>query len=293
MPPDVIAGIETGGTKILARIADLDGKPLAEEKWPTETAAGAAERILAFLGSASAGKSLAAVGIAAFGPIDLDSGSADWGRMLATTKPGWTGSNLRQILQRRLGLPVAIDTDVNAAALAEQRLGAGQGLASIAYVTVGTGIGAGLAQGEKTLRGALHPEAGHVRLVRRIDDGMESVCPYHADCAEGLASGPALRRRLGANRSLAEAPEIADLLTDYLAQLAVTLVLTWSPHRIVWGGGVIGAARLTDEIHRKLIAGLAGYGVGGAPHRAQFCAPARLEHAGLEGALLLARRQLG
>lgn len=288
----LIAAIETGGTKILARIAGLGGSVVAEEKWPTGTADAAVTDLLGFLtSSVAAGRSPAAVGIAAFGPIDVDRASPDYGRMLPTSKPGWTGSNVRRSLEERLAVPVAVDSDVNAAAIAEQCVGAGEGLPSVAYVTVGTGIGAGLAQSGRSLHGVLHPEAGHLRLVRRPDDRAESVCPYHSDCAEGLASGPAVRRRLG-TRSLADAPEIADLITDYFAQLAHVLVLTWSPHRIVWGGGVMGAVPMTAAIHDKLIAGLGGYGVGDAVREPGFCAPARLEHAGLEGALLMARKLL-
>lgn len=286
----LVAGIETGGTKILARITELDGSIIAAERWPTGSADAAAEALAAFLTtSVPGGRSLGGVGIAAFGPIIIDPASKAYGEMLATPKPGWTGSNLRFRLQERLAVPVAVDSDVNAAAVAEQRLGAGEGLVSVAYVTVGTGIGAGLAQAGRGLHGALHPEAGHLRLVRQADDGIESVCPYHSDCAEGLASGPAVQRRLGGRQSLAEAPEVADLLTDYLAELARILVLTWSPHRIVWGGGVMGAMPMTEEIQHKLLAGLGGYGVGDAVHRPGFCAAARLEHAGLEGALLMAR----
>jgi fructokinase len=157
--------------------------------------------------------------------------------MQATSKSGWIDSNLRARLQEQLGVPVAVDTDVNAAAIAEQRLGAGASLPSVAYVTVGTGIGAGLAIGGQSLKGALHPEAGHIRLVRRPDDQAPSTCPFHADCAEGLVSGPALRRRLGEGHDLADNPALVELVADYLGQLAAALVLVWSPHRIVWGGG--------------------------------------------------------
>lgn len=286
-----LAGIETGGTKILAGLRDPDsGETLATGKWATESADRAAEDLLDFFKSAvPAGQPLAAVGIAAFGPLIVDPGSPDYGRMQATNKPGWTGSNLRRALHHGLGVPVEVDTDVNAAAIAEQRLGAGAGVPSVAYVTVGTGIGAGLAYRGRSLGGAMHPEAGHLRLVRRPGDDVPSVCQFHSDCAEGLVSGPALQRRLGEGRPLADDQETVGLVADYLGQLAAALVLAWSPHRIVWGGGVMGAAPMIEAIEAAMRTSLAGYGVGPAAGEPGFCVPAALDNAGLEGALLIAR----
>ena len=291
MTRTLVAGIETGGTKILARLCDLaGGETIAEQRWATSSAERAAEDLLDFLTSAVPyGDRLAAVGMAAFGPLIIDPTSPDYGQVQATTKPGWSGGNVRGALQAGLGVPVAVDSDVNAAAIAEQKLGAGAGLPSIAYVTVGTGIGAGLANRGQSLVGALHPEAGHLRLVRRDDDDVVSVCPFHSDCAEGLVSGPAVRSRLGEGAALAEEPRLIDLIADYLGQLAAALVLAWSPHRIVWGGGVIGAAPMIEAIESAMRLSLAGFGVGPAAVQPGFCAPAALANAGLEGALLMAR----
>lgn len=291
---DLVAGIETGGTKILARIVELgSGKTVAEGRWATGTADAAADDLVGFLSETKNSNRLLAVGMAAFGPLIVDPDSPDYGEVLATPKPGWAGTNLRAALQARLGVPVAVDTDVNAAAIAEQQLGAGKGVPSVAYVTVGTGIGAGFAIRGRSLQGALHPEAGHLRLVRRLGDGVPSTCPFHQDCAEGLVAGPAVRRRLGDGRELSDDRELMDLIADYLGQLAAALVLTWSPHRIVWGGGVIGAARLVPMIGEKLVASLGGYGVGPRVGQPDFCVPAGLDNAGLEGALLMARRLAG
>ena len=289
MPKGLIAGIETGGTKILARACTLGGEMVAEHRWETGTADQAANDLCEFLAAVRQGGQLQAIGMAAFGPLIVDPASPDWGRILATPKPGWAGSNLRAALQERLDVPVAVDTDVNAAAIAEQELGAGGGLPSVAYVTVGTGIGAGLAIRGQSLKGALHPEAGHLQLVRRSDDDVPSSCPFHSDCAEGLVAGPAMRRRLGEGRELAESPDLVGLAADYLGQLAAALVLAWSPHRIVWGGGVIGGASLIPLIQDKLHITLGGYGVGSAVECADFCVAATLANAGLEGALLMAR----
>lgn len=290
----LLAGIETGGTKILARICEIDsGRTVAEDRWETGSPEKAIDDLAGFLTELPDGAALAGVGLAAFGPLIVDPAASDYGRMLATSKPGWTGSNLRSELERRMGVPVSVDTDVNAAAIAEQQLGAGEGLPSVAYVTVGTGIGAGLAIDGKSLKGALHPEVGHLRLTRLPGDEMASTCPFHADCAEGLVSGRAVRSRLGEGRSLVDDVAVIEIVAAYLGQLAAALVLAWSPHRIVWGGGVIGAAPLTDLIGSNLREALGGYGVGAAVTRPDFCVPAALEHAGLEGALLMARQRAG
>jgi fructokinase len=290
MGRELVAGIETGGTKIVASIRSRDGDPVEAGRWETGPADGATSDLLPFLSDLPGDCRLAAVGIAAFGPLIVDDASPDYGRMLATPKRGWTDTNLRAELERQLGVPVAVDTDVNAAAIAEQRLGAGQGLPSVAYVTVGTGIGAGLAIEGRSLKGALHPEAGHLSLVRLPGDDFASTCPFHAHCAEGLAGGPAVRRRLGEGRDLADDSEALELVADYLGQLGAALVMAWSPHRIVWGGGVVAGSKLVPTIERKLVAALGGYGAGAAVLKPGFCAPATLEHAGLEGAVLLAQQ---
>ncbi len=290
MGSDLIAGIETGGTKILARLKSPNGETVAKGRWATSTADQAITDLAMFLTDLPKGSTLSAIGIAAFGPLVVDPASPEYGEMLATTKPGWTGSNLRRALSQRLGVPVAVDTDVNAAAIAEQRLGAGQGLPSVAYVTVGTGIGAGLAINGISLKGALHAEAGHLPIVRRPADGFPSVCPFHSSCVEGLASGPAVRKRLGEGRNLADDAAVHDLVADYLGQLAAALVMAWSPHTIVWGGGVVSGAQLVPQIGERLVTVLGGYGVGPAATREDFCAAAQLENAGLEGALLMARQ---
>ncbi len=280
--------VETGGTKILCRVAD-DTATLAERQWPTTTSGAAAEAIAGLVASTlRPSVRIAGVGLAAFGPLIVDPSSAQCGLMLETTKPGWSGSNLRADLATRLSAPVAVDTDVNAAALAEQRIGAGRDVASLAYLTVGTGVGGGLATGGRTLRGALHPEVGHIRLVRARGDTASSSCPFHDDCAEGLAAGPAIARRL-AGRTLADLPEVRVLIATYLAQLIAVLVLAWSPHRITLGGGVMNSPGLIAAIAVALRRDLGHYGAGTAAAAPGFLIPASFAHAGLEGALLMAK----
>lgn len=278
-----VLAIETGGTKLLARLVRGD-VTLAEQRWATTTPEAAEDALLAFV----SGHAPAGVGIAAFGPVVVDPDASNYGEVLATPKPGWTGANLRARLAERLGVPVAVDTDVNAAALAEQAIGAGQGCASLGYVTVGTGIGAGLARSGRTLTGALHPELGHVPVVRREGDATPSGCPFHTSCAEGLAAGPGLALRLG-GADLADRPDDFAAIADYLGQLFATIVLAWSPHRIVAGGGVLSVPGLRDASAGRMIAALGGYGVGEAVAARDFIVAPALEHAGLEGALILAR----
>lgn len=276
-----LLAVETGGTKIVARQTGPDGERVG--RWPTATPAQALADIAGFVDRAPA-----AIGIAAFGPLVLE--GADAGRMRATTKPHWTGSNLARDLGGRFGCPVAVDSDVNAAARAE--LAADGAAASLAYVTVGTGIGGGLAMAGGTLRGAMHPEIGHLRLIRRGGDDAPSMCPFHADCAEGLAAGPALGRRL-AGATLAERPDVAALLADYLGQLLTALVLAWAPHRIVLGGGVGSAAGVLPAVRRAFADALGDYGVPEAARAPDFLRAPVHADAGLEGALLMARAAAG
>ena len=290
MSNQVFAGVETGGTKILARLVDAEARVLADGRWPTTTPEAALEDLSGFIAKVPpVERSLGAIGIAAFGPLVRDELAHDYGRVLNTPKPGWSGANLRAALADRFGVPVAIDTDVNAAARAEWQRGAGRGVRCLAYVTVGTGIGGGLVLEGRPLQGALHAEIGHIRLVRREGDRVPSVCPFHENCVEGLAAGPAIARRLKTNGTLADHPAVLELVAGYLGELAATLVLCWSPERIVWGGGVMAAPRLLERLRSALDETLAGYGVGDAANAPDFCVLPALEHSGLEGALLMAR----
>ena len=290
MDSQLIAGIETGGTKILARVSDIGGKVVADGRWATSTADAAFQDLAAFLEGTGEGK-LAAIGIASFGPLITDPASSDYGQMQSTPKPGWSGTNIRSDLEERFGVPVDVDSDVNAAAIAEQAKGAGKGHPTVAYVTVGTGIGAGLAIKGRSLKGVMHPEAGHLPIIRRPGDELPSVCHFHESCAEGLVSGPALNRRLGEGRKLSEEPAVAEMAAHYLGQLAASLVLAWSPHRIVWGGGAISESLLVPMIEDSLRDSVNGYGVGPAVEQRGFCVPAALKDAGLEGALMMARHR--
>lgn len=286
---DLLLAIETGGTKIVCRLFRRDDHTVAEFRFPTTTPAEFVEQVAAGVAEAlPAGGALAGVGVASFGPIDLDPTSATFGTILDSTKTAWRSFDLVRALETCFGAPVAIDTDVNAAALAEQALGAGEGLPAVAYVTVGTGIGAGLAVAGQTLRGGLHPELGHLRLCRAPGDQQPSNCPFHDDCAEGLAAGPAIQARL-AGRVLADAPEVEALLVEYLGQLCAAIVLAWAPRRIVLGGGVIAHDGLAPAIEAAVLANLNGYGSASLAAGGGYIVRAGLTHAGLEGAALMAK----
>lgn len=292
MTGPVLVAIETGGTKIVCRVVGADGAALGQFQLATGEPQAAIEALGRRVVETAPNANVAGVGVASFGPVDVEPTSPTYGRVLETTKPGWTGFDLVGALARRFGAPVAIDTDVNSAALAETAQGAAKGLHTVAYVTVGTGIGGGLVAGERTLRGALHPEIGHLPLRRAPGDDWPSICAFHPNCAEGLAAGPAVRARL-AGRALNESPEVEALVADYLGQLCGQLVLAWSPQRIVMGGGVLTDGQLLPRIGARMRAELNGYGAAQVAVEPGYLAPAALEHAGLEGAVILARRAAG
>lgn len=287
MSQPVFLAVETGGTKIVWRVADAAGAVLGEGRFATGRPDDAVEALVA----AADGRAVAALGVASFGPVVVDPQSPDYGRMLPTPKPGWAGFNLARALGERLAASYAVDTDVNAAAMAEAALGAGRGARAAAYVTVGTGIGGGLSVEGRTLKGALHPEIGHLFVRRAPGDAQQSACPFHADCVEGLAAGPAVQARLNGRR-LEDAPEVRAVVADYLGQLVAGLVFAWAPDRVVFGGGVMSTPGLLAEVEAQARAAVAGYGSAVVMGEGGYVVPAALEHAGLEGALLMARRLL-
>lgn len=292
-PEPVFVGVETGGTKILCRVLSAEGKVLADVRFPTGEPETAMAEIVRIVEAATpAGGRIAGIGLASFGPVVVDPGADDYGVMLATPKPGWTGFNLGRRLSEALNASVAIDTDVNVAALAEQAVGAGRGVHAVAYVTVGTGIGGGLAVDGRTLKGGLHPEIGHFRVRRVEGDLLPSRCGFHPDCAEGLSAGPALGDRLNGRR-LEDAAEVRALAADYLGQFCATLLLAWSPQRIVLGGGVMGTKGLIAEIEARMRRELNGYGASVVAGDGGYLVAAKLENSGLEGALIMAREIAG
>lgn len=237
--PKRVAGVELGGTKCIAVVAE-GRRILARQHWPTgEDAPATLAAVADWLERANAEHGFDALGIASFGPLCLDRGSAGFGRILDTPKPGWSGVDVVGALNGRLGVPVSFDTDVAGAALAEGLWGAATGCAVHVYLTIGTGIGGGIVIDGKPLHGAIHPEIGHVRVRRSAGDMFAGACPVHGDCLEGLASGPAIALRAGRPaEELASTDPLWDVVAGELAELMHMLISTLSPQRIVVGGGV-------------------------------------------------------
>jgi len=262
MPATLLAGIEMGGTKCVCTLGtgpdDVRAQVTFSTLDPGTTLDSMAGVIQTWLEGAAPP---IALGIASFGPIDLRPGSPTYGRMGATPKPGWANADIAGYFTRRFALPVAITTDVIGAALAEGRWGDAQELTDFVYITVGTGIGAGLIVGGESVFGCHHPEVGHARIVRAAGDTWPGNCPFHGDCIEGLASGPAIAARSGkAPASLEADSPVWDTVAHALAQLAHLLVTTVAPQRILIGGGVISAQpHLFPRIRRATLTSLNAY----------------------------------
>ena len=252
-----IGALEAGGTKMVLGVFDEEGHLLEDTKLPTRTPAQTMPEIISFFRE----KGIEKLGIGTFGPVDLREESPTYGSITSTPKLDWRDYPLLKTLQEGLGVPCVIDTDVNAAALAECRLGAARGCENAVYVTVGTGIGAGICVGGKPVHGLMHPEVGHMLLrPHPLDPMPQGICPYHESCLEGLASGPAIAKRAGASaETLPEDSPAFTLESNYLAQMCVNLIMTLSPEKIVLGGGVMGRESLLDRIRKETVRLLGGY----------------------------------
>lgn len=261
MSERLIGAIEAGGTKFVLALARESGTILAETRIATRTPQECWPDVAAFFTQASAAHGpIAAFGVASFGPIDIDPASPRYGTFTTTPKPGWAGARFHDVL-RGFGAPIAVDTDVNGAALGEWQSGAGQGCATLAYTTVGTGIGTGVVRHGRPLMGFSHYESGHIPVPHdRARDPYDGFCPYHGDCLEGLAAGPAIERRWGQSLSkLGSPPDKVELIASYIAQLAASLVLLHMPDRLVFGGGVMKTPGLIEALRRATEARLGGY----------------------------------
>ena len=296
--PTRFGGIEAGGTHTVCVVgsgpADVAGRLEFDTTTPQATIQSA---VRFFAEGAGAGHRIAALGLGWFGPLEIRKDHSRYGVVGRTPKPGWEGADVVGPFRDALGVPVALDTDVGTAALAEGEWGAAQGLASHVYLTVGTGIGGGAVVDGSVFHGLGHPEMGHLPVVRADGDDFTGVCPFHRACLEGMASGRAIEGRWGQpaeDLGPEEAAAAAELVTSYLAQglRAVTYIL--APRRIVVGGGVARLPGFLSSLRRHFVGSLAGYP--GLPEHAdeEFVSAARLgDMAGPLGALVLARRALG
>jgi fructokinase len=290
----LVGAIEAGGTKFVLALADARGAILKHARIPTERPDATFPEVVRFFQAAAAEHgAIGAFGIGTFGPVVVDRDAPDWGCFTTTPKPGWSRASLPQALAG-FGVPIALETDVNAAALGEWLSGAGQGARTLAYTTVGTGIGTGVLKDGVPLAGIGHYEAGHVRVPRDAADGFAGECPYHGDCLEGLAAGPAISKRWGRSLDQLGPDEIATI-AGYLADFACDLVLLHMPERLIFGGGVSKAPGLIEALRRRTEERLAGY----VAHPAldpglegYITTPALGDDAGIRGAIELGRRML-
>ena len=249
----VFGGVEGGGTKFVLLIGTGPDDVVDETHVPTTTPVETLGRVVEFFARPRPDVRLAAVGVASFGPIDPDPASPTYGYVTTTPKPYWPHTDVAGLLRRQLGLPVGWDTDTNGAALGEHRWGAGRGADSLYYITVGTGIGGGGLVYGQLLHGLMHPEMGHLLTPSFDGDTFAGVCPYHGRCLEGVASGPALRARLGRPaQEVSPDDPVWELEAQYLAFGLLSITQILSPQRIVVGGGVAGVTGLLERVRRQV-----------------------------------------
>lgn len=249
--------LEAGGTKMVCAIGTENGEILEKVRIPTEEPRVCMQNILNFF----QGKDLAALGVGCFGLLNLDRKDASFGSITTTPKLQWRNYPIYQQLRDALGIPVGIDTDVNAAAIGESAWGCTRDVETSIYVTVGTGIGVGVILNGAPFHGMIHPEAGHIAVCRRGDDPMvRGVCPYHANCAEGFASGPAIAQRWGRPaEELLDCAAVWEMEAYYIGQIICSYIYTYSPERIVLGGGVGEQELLLPLIRTEVKRQLGGY----------------------------------
>jgi fructokinase len=295
----VWGGIEAGGTKFVCAVGSGPEDIHAETRFPTTTPEETLGKAIDFFREGVAqGAALEAIGIGSFGPVDPDPDSPTWGYITTTPKPGWVNTEVAGAIGRALEVPVGFDTDVNAAALGEYRWGAAQGLSSFIYLTVGTGIGGGGMVEGRLLHGLMHPEMGHLRIPHdRSADPFPGNCPFHGNCLEGLAAGPAIEARWGRRgETLPEEHPAWPLEARYVALGLVNFILTLAPQRIVIGGGVMSQPHLFELVRAEVQSLLNGYIQ--APEildeiDAYIVPPGLGQRSGVLGAMALAERAAG
>lgn len=292
-------GIEAGGTKFVCVVTDEGRNILAETRFPTTMPEETLGRVVAFFQAQNKELSspIAAFGVACFGPIDPEPTSEKYGYITTTPKPGWINTPVIQPIQAAFGVPVAIDTDVNAAAIGEGAWGAAVGLDYYLYLTIGTGVGGGGVLNGKPLHGLVHPEMGHIRLPHDwAVDPYGGFCPFHGDCFEGLAAGPALKDRWGVAGDLLPSDHPAWALEAHYISLAMqSLICTLSPRKIILGGGVMQQEHIFPMIHAETQKLLNGYVHSPIilEHIEDYIVPPGLgPRAGVLGAIALAQQAL-
>lgn len=251
----LFGGIEAGGTKFVCAVGSGPNDVRAEIRFPTTDPEETLGRAIEFFRAQQAQHGpLAALGVAAFGPLDPDPRSPTYGHITTTPKPGWAHTDVVGALRAAFPVPIGFDTDVNGAALGEWRWGAAQGLDTFVYLTIGTGIGGGAMVNGALVHGLMHPEMGHMRIPHdRERDPFPGICPYHGDCWEGLACGPAVQARWGQRGETLPPDHPAwSLEAHYLALGVVNIVCVLSPQRVILGGGVMGVPGLLPQVQQEV-----------------------------------------
>ncbi|WNS43617.1 ROK family protein [Paenibacillus sp. MMS20-IR301] len=252
----IIGAIEAGGTKFICGVGNEEGEILDRISFPTETPEKTMQQVVAYFKHTG----VEAIGIGSFGPLNMDFSSPLYGHVTTTPKPGWGGFDFVGYMKRYFPVPIGFDTDVNAAAFGEVKWGAAQGLDSCVYYTIGTGIGVGVYAEGKLIHGLVHPEGGHVLTRRHAEDVFEGLCPYHGDCLEGLAAGPAIEKRWSIKGSALPADHLAwEIEAYYLGQAIAGVILLLSPKRVILGGGVMHQEQLFPMIRKEVRKALNGY----------------------------------
>lgn len=292
MSSNYYAAIEAGGTKFICAVADAEARVVEETRIETADPDVTFAAVDSFFARARRKyDGFKGAGIGSFGPVDLDTSSETYGSIVTTPKPNWSNADILGMIRKSCDAPVLIDTDVNCAALAEGTYGATKGLNHHCYITVGTGIGVGIVTSGKPLVSSLHPEVGHMRVPMAEDDTFAGICPYHENCLEGLACGPAMKERWQA-----PVPDLPDdhhaweMEAYYVAILCANLTYTVRPERIVIGGGVFGRTSLYDRVRKAFAPMINGYAAGPASDPDAYIVPPGVTSLspGLLGAVMLA-----
>ena len=254
-------GIEAGGTKFVCVVASGPNHIVDEIRFKTTTPEETLGRAIQFFKPFASSGQINSIGVGCFGPLDVNPESATYGFITATPKPGWSNTNVLGILRGGLGIRIALDTDVNVAGLGEYKWGVSKGCDPSLYLTIGTGIGGGYIKDGRSLIGLLSLEMGHIRIPHNRElDPFVGNCPFHDDCFEGLASGPAIEKRLGqAGAMIPESDPFWNIEAEYIASALVNYVLTLSPKKIILGGGVMQRGFLFSKVRRRVREMLNGY----------------------------------
>lgn len=285
-----LGALEAGGTKMVCAVGDETGRIFEQVSIPTETPEITVPKLTAYFKE----RGVDALGIGCFGPIELDKSSSMYGCITSTPKIAWKNYNIITAFAEALQCPIGFDTDVNASVLGEVTFGQAKGKNCVIYLTIGTGVGGGIYIEGKLLHGMLHPETGHVLIQKKDNDLYGGKCPYHRNCLEGLAAGPAIEERWGKKAAeLADRPEVWELEADYIAQALTGYVLTLSPQMIILGGGVMHQEQLFPLIRAKVTHMLGGYiQAKELEDMEHYIVPASLhDDQGIMGCLELARRE--